>query len=75
MRTLRLESPAAQPLGTLRHSFTHFDLDIEPIRIDCDGASGVMESVRYVWYDPAAPQRVGIAAPVKMLIESVLRQG
>jgi A/G-specific adenine glycosylase len=75
MRTLRIESPAAQPLGTFRHSFTHFDLDIEPIRIECDGASGVMESARYVWYDPAAPQRVGIAAPVKMLIESVLRQG
>jgi A/G-specific adenine glycosylase len=72
VRELRAHQPTAQPLGALRHAFTHFDLDIEPVRIDCDGAQGVMESDRYVWYKPAAPQAVGIAAPVKTLIESVL---
>jgi A/G-specific adenine glycosylase len=75
MRALQIRAAAAQPLGTLRHSFTHFDLQIEPIRIECEGASGVMESARYVWYDPAAPQRVGIAAPIRTLIAMALPGG
>jgi A/G-specific adenine glycosylase len=75
MQTLRVAAAGTQRLGTLRHSFTHFDLDIEPVRIECEDASGVMESGRYVWYDPAAPQRVGIAAPVKSLIDSALSEG
>jgi A/G-specific adenine glycosylase len=75
LRALQIRAPAAQRLGTLRHSFTHFDLEIEPIRIECEGASGVTESARYVWYDPAAPQRVGIAAPVRTLIETALPGG
>ena len=72
IRELRAHHATAQPLGTLRHAFTHFDLDIEPVRIDCDGMQGVMESERFVWYSPAAPQAIGIAAPVKVLIEAAL---
>jgi len=70
---LRTREVTAQRLKMLRHSFTHFDLDIEPVRVDCGGTHSVMESERFVWYNPAAPQAVGIAAPVKTLIESVLR--
>jgi len=72
IRELRAHHATAQPLGTLRHAFTHFDLDIEPVRIDCDGMQSVMESERFVWYSPAAPQAIGIAAPVKVLIEAAL---
>jgi A/G-specific adenine glycosylase len=71
-RTLRARDAPVQRLGTLRHAFTHFDLDIEPVRIDCDGVDAVMESDRFVWYDPAAPQSLGIAAPVHTLIRLVL---
>jgi A/G-specific adenine glycosylase len=71
-RELRTEAAMPQRLGTLRHAFTHFDLDIEPVRIDCQRIDAVMESDRYVWYDPARPQSLGLAAPVRALIESAL---
>jgi A/G-specific adenine glycosylase len=71
IRELRAPEALPQRLGPLRHTFTHFDLDIEPIRIDCDGVDAVMESERYVWYDPVTPQSLGIAAPVRTLIEAL----
>ncbi len=71
-RTLSTRVAAPQRLATLRHTFTHFDLDIEPVRIDCDRTDVVMEGDRFVWYNPATPQSLGIAAPVRRLIESIL---
>lgn len=59
-------------LAPLRHTFTHFDLDIEPLRIDCSGTAGVMEAERWVWYNPAAPAALGVAAPVSHLIRSLI---
>ena len=70
-RELRVTSAVPQRLSRLRHAFTHFDLEIEPVRIDCDG-SDAMESDRFVWYNPAAPQSLGIAAPVRTLIDSTI---
>ena len=72
IQALRARETSVQQLGTLRHAFTHFDLDIEPVRIDCDGTCGVMESGRFVWYSPAAPLPIGIAAPVRHLMEKVV---
>ena len=71
MRELRMRAATLQRLGPLRHAFTHFDLDIEPVRIDCDVGDAVMESDRFVWYNRAAPQSLGLAAPVRTLIEAL----
>ena len=63
------------PLETmtpLRHVFTHFDLDIEPLRVACTGAGGVMEGDRWVWYNPASPLSLGLAAPVSQLIRTLV---
>ncbi len=67
---LRLRS-ALLSFATLRHTFTHFDLDIQPVRVDCDGTEAVMAPDRWVWYDPAAPVALGLAAPVAQLIRSL----
>ncbi len=75
IRELHAHNATANRLETLRHTFTHFDLDIEPVRIDCEGAHAVMEGDRFVWYNAAAPQALGIAAPVKTLIDSLFRIG
>ncbi len=74
IRELRARDATAHRLGTLRHTFTHFDLNIEPVRIDCDGSDAVMEGDRFVWYNPAAPQSIGLAAPVKLLIGQVMKK-
>jgi A/G-specific adenine glycosylase len=75
VRELQASSSTLERLAPLKHTFTHFDLHIEPVRIDCAGIERVMEGERYVWYNPAAPQSLGIAAPVRTLIESIPTQG
>jgi A/G-specific adenine glycosylase len=72
-RELHVAAAVPQHLGTLRHTFTHFDLDIEPVRIDCDDVDRVMEGGRFVWYDITSPPTIGIAAPVRTLIKSALK--
>ena len=53
----------------LRHSFSHYHLDITPcrLRVENPGAR-VMEAERLVWYNLKNPDRLGMAAPVKYLI-------
>ncbi len=70
-RELRSDVGSRATLAPLDHAFTHFDLRIEPIRIECTAESRVMEPERYVWYNAAAPQALGLPAPVKSLIDSV----
>jgi A/G-specific adenine glycosylase len=58
--------------GILRHSFSHFDLDIQPVVVHIDQASRkVADSFDTTWHrlDHAPPG--GIAAPVQKLIESL----
>lgn len=53
----------------VRHSFTHFDLDIEPISVRVmPRSSKVADGGDHVWYDMHSPQKLGIAAPVSGLI-------
>jgi A/G-specific adenine glycosylase len=62
-------------VGTLRprapraHAFTHFDLDITPLEVRVRGAE--KRSSRALWYNPAAPRRLGLAAPVTALIREL----
>ena len=56
---------------TLRHAFTHFELEISPLLASCDGFSGVMEGAPVLWYNPARPERLGLPAPVAALIRSL----
>jgi A/G-specific adenine glycosylase len=57
---------------TVRHSFTHYDLDIEPTAVRVEKLSRtVADSDDRVWYEFHSPQQVGIAAPVAVLIEKL----
>jgi A/G-specific adenine glycosylase len=57
---------------TVRHSFTHFDLDIEPIVVRIDRVSSkVADTDDEIWYEFQSPQVVGMAAPVTGLIEKL----
>ena len=53
----------------LRHTFTHFHLDLRPLvaRIE-NFDSVVMEQADQVWYNSAQPDRIGLAAPVARLL-------
>ena len=55
---------------TLRHSFSHYDLDIQPILVRVDSAlSKVADNDNTTWYRLGEPPPGGIAAPVQKLID------
>jgi A/G-specific adenine glycosylase len=65
-----LDIAALSFLPTLQHSFSHFRLEIQPIRAQVTlSGDKVLESAPTVWYNPKTPQRLGLPAPVKTLIE------
>lgn len=67
-------SGRAQHWSVLRHTFSHFHLDISPIHIRLDGEPRrIMEAPPQLWYNGHAPQKVGLAAPVKKLLDTALQ--
>ena len=60
--------------GVLRHSFTHYDLDIHPVAVTMAGLSSESAVPESTWYDVKAPPAIGLAAPVRTLLELVLER-
>ena len=64
-----LDVRTSQPLPALVHTFSHFQLAIEPWLVQVEiGAHHVAEA-DWLWYNLATPPRLGLAAPVKKLLE------
>lgn len=62
-------SPAGE---RIRHTFTHFHLDITPIPARVAAPlDTIMDKQGLVWYNPDDPAALGLAAPVRKLIESL----
>ncbi len=62
-------------LPAIRHGFTHFELDIEPLRLDVDGGRCAMAGEDRLWYNPRTPPRVGLAAVVERLLSRLAADG
>jgi A/G-specific adenine glycosylase len=60
-----------QSRTVLRHAFSHFELEISPLLARCAGWSGVMDGPPMLWYNPAAPEPLGLPAPVTALIQGL----
>ncbi|MEG4316966.1 A/G-specific adenine glycosylase [Pseudomonas sp. FIP_A4] len=56
-------------LPGLTHTFSHFQLAIEPWLIEVKSAAGAVAEADWLWYNLATPPRVGLAAPVKKLLK------
>jgi A/G-specific adenine glycosylase len=68
-RTIGAVIEYAGPLPRVRHGFTHFELEIEPVPARLAGETpAVMEPGRWVWYNARSPARLGLAAVVGRLI-------
>ncbi len=59
----------------LRHSFSHFHLDILPVRAAVldTGPGAVMEDAGRVWYNTRRPDARGLSAPVARLLAQLRR--
>jgi A/G-specific adenine glycosylase len=62
-------------LETLNHTFTHFELVLEPVLIAVAPAA-VMDRPDWLWYKLGShsPQAVGLPAPVRTLLDSTHRE-
>ncbi|WP_462380984.1 A/G-specific adenine glycosylase [Pseudomonas sp. Marseille-QA0892] len=58
-----------QPLPALTHTFSHFQLAIDPWLIQLDDAAPTVTEADWLWYNLATPPRLGLAAPVKKLLK------
>ncbi|MBK8957877.1 MAG: A/G-specific adenine glycosylase [Proteobacteria bacterium] len=61
-----------ETLAPIAHSFTHFHLDITPLRVRADShALAVREGQALRWHSPFDSTRIGLSAPVTRLLESL----
>jgi A/G-specific adenine glycosylase len=71
-RYLGHEVDGERPLSRRRHSFTHFHLDILPIRLALKNPSHrLMDAGNRVWYNLRQPDSRGLAAPVKRILQEL----
>ena len=73
MRELGNTRMSRAALPDIEHSFTHFDLVITPWVVRCRGEACVREG-KSLWYDLAEPARVGLPAPIKTLLGSLMEK-
>lgn len=67
-----LRSQPSQSWKTLRHTFSHYHLDITPVHVKIkDNSSAVMDSSRWLWYPLDNSVEVGLAAPVRKLLNQL----
>ena len=65
----QIEITPSQSLPALRHTFSHFHLDIEPITANVrDSAKSVMDSDQFIWYNTQHPDARGLPKPVQSLL-------
>jgi A/G-specific adenine glycosylase len=60
-------------LPMFRHTFSHYHFDISPILIEVDRfePKQIMEQTGLLWYNLAAPAKVGLAAATKKIFTTV----
>ena len=69
---LGAQATETQPWEVLRHSFSHYDLDIQPIVVRMKAhASTLADSDAKVWHRLGDAPPGGLAAPVRKLIEQL----
>jgi A/G-specific adenine glycosylase len=52
----------------LRHTFSHFHLEITPVLARLNHTIRVMDDNHSLWYNSANPESLGMAAPIKKLL-------
>jgi A/G-specific adenine glycosylase len=58
--------------STLRHTFSHFHLDIHPVRAKLKNSSfSVKDQEGVFWYKPDSDSRLGMAAPVTRILRTI----
>jgi len=62
-------------LPPIDHAFTHFDLRLKPIQVQCGAKAAVRDGAERLWYQLNAPPRVGLPQPILRLFERLRTTG
>ncbi|WP_323813126.1 A/G-specific adenine glycosylase [Cellvibrio sp. NN19] len=62
---------AQEQWDTYRHTFSHYHLDITPVLIQLAKTPQTIGEAATHWYNPHQPDALGLAAPVKKLLEKL----
>lgn len=69
---LGLDVREEQRWPVVRHTFSHFHLDIHPVLLRIGArAAALMDDTESVWYNPQQPQQLGLAAPIQRLLNQL----
>ena len=70
LENLPADISTEKPMPVVRHTFSHYHLDftVIPATLKGNHSTGIMESNPTVWYNPAHPSQLGLAAPIKKII-------
>lgn len=69
-KTFSCKIASTRNLPVTRHTFSHFHLDINPVILTVHRwPTQVKETDPYCWFDTNAPTELGLAAPVKQLLQ------
>jgi A/G-specific adenine glycosylase len=80
-RMLRGAPDRPLPLAPVEHAFTHFDLVITPLLAHCSGSADPEASSESnvsgptQWYRASGPARLGLPAPIRLLLEKLAGAG
>ena len=71
-----LEPERSDAWEPLRHTFSHFHLDIAPqrLRVRPRPAGAIMEPDGAVWYKTHLCHQLGLPAPIKRLVGQLLNE-
>ncbi len=58
---------------SFRHTFSHYHLDITPVKTFAMNTSAVADGDRWHWFQPDQPSELGLAAPVSKLLDKIKR--
>jgi len=65
---------STQSLPVFRHTFSHFHLDISPVILEVQRwPTQIQDGDKYCWVDLNNPIELGLAAPVKKLLDDIKR--
>ncbi len=69
---LGYDTQISQRWPIVRHTFSHFHLDIEPVWLHSRQQQNRISDDKSTWFCSTAPVNIGLAAPVKQLLERVM---
>jgi len=69
---LQAEVSAVHEGETFRHTFSHYHLDIHPVHVTLKHKPDLIGEAPLLWYNLAEPANVGLAAPVKKLLDTLV---